>query len=436
MSPEKGIMHHDTMIDEARVISNKLADVQRKVEQTTGNTENALLKNIRIDLGYDPVLTPDTSSLVDTRIEDKTVVLTPNAIADVLPVSDESAKTTQQSREAIKDILVGDDGRLIVITGPCSWHDPEAAIEYAKKVKQWRETYGEDLEILNRGYTEKPRTEKDWKGLIYDPKLDGTDDINLGVVLTRMLSCQITDMGVPIATERLNALTPQYVNGLVAYDAIGARNTTDQKAREYASGTSSPVGIKNTTDGSTKHAIDAIKSANAPHTFLGMSTSGSPMQVRTSGNELAHIILRGGDDGPNYSSEHVQKTKQDLADRDVLEAIVIDASHGNSQKDADRQIEVVKDVAEQISLGETAIKGVMIESNLVAGKQKLVITGDPIVDAESREKLEYGKSITDACVDLNQTEEMLEMLAEAVRNRRTVVRENNEGEWNARNFMF
>jgi 3-deoxy-7-phosphoheptulonate synthase len=254
-----------------------------------------------------------------------------------------------------------------------------------------------------RAYMEKPRTELGWKGFIYDPLLDESDDINLGVAATRMLTCQITELGVPIAMERLNALTPQYVNALVAYDTIGARNTTDQKSREYASATSSPVGFKNTPEGSIEAAAQAVVSANGGHAFLGMGMDGTPNQINSTGNSTAHIILRGAADGPNYSAEHIAKTKQILAAKGLKQSIVVDASHGNSRKQASQQKVVIADICRQVSGGEPAICGVMIESNLVAGQQKL---GDPAA-------LIYGQSITDECVGLAETTEMLAMLAKA-----------------------
>ncbi len=259
-----------------------------------------------------------------------------------------------------------------------------------------------------RAYMEKPRSELGWKGFIYDPLLDESDDINLGVVATRMLSCMITDSGVPIAMERLNALTPQYVNALVAYDVIGARTTTDQKSREYASATSSPVGFKNTPEGSVTAAVQAIVSAAGSHSFLGMDLNGLPIQVKSKGNPTGHVILRGDADGPNYSPEHIAATKEKLAKKDLVESIVVDASHGNSGKKAVNQIKVIEGVCDQVANGEEAIIGVMVESNLVAGNQKL---GDP-------KDLKYGCSITDECVDVDETADMLAKLAAAVEKRR------------------
>jgi 3-deoxy-7-phosphoheptulonate synthase len=401
------------MLDEALRIKDILLDVQLEIQADEVAKKQVLLENIRARLGYDEVAIDNDAGLVDTRNE-KELMIPPDSLAAVLPVSDMSATTTRQSREVIGDILRQEDSRLIVIAGPCSIHDPEAALEYAGHVKDWREQHGNDLEIVMRAYMEKPRSEKDWKGEIYDPLLDDSDDINRGVVVSRMIACQITNLGVPIAMERLNALTPQYFNGLVAYDAIGARNTTDQKAREYASGTSSPVGFKNTPEGSIRAAVQAVISANAPHAFLGMGMNGLPNQVNTTGNDLAHIIHRGADSGPNFAPEHISRSKKLLAAHNLLQAIIIDASHGNSNKSASRQIEVVMSLAEQVALGEMAISGVMIESNLVSGRQNR----GPI------HELTYGQSITDECVGLPQTEGMLEMLAQAVKRRRNVLEMN------------
>lgn len=400
-----------SVLTESAKIKDVLLSVQAEIEATVQETEAKLLETTRHQLGYDAHSDPHSAALVDTRVSDKITVLSPKMLAAVLPVSTVSAQTTSDSRQAITDILRHQDQRLIVIVGPCSIHDPKSAREYAHHVRSWRDRYGDDLEVVMRTYIEKPRTELGWKGFIYDPLLDGSDDINLGLVATRMLACQITDLGVPIAVERLNALTPQYMNALVAYDVIGARNTTDQKAREYASATSSPVGFKNTPEGSVEAAAQAIVSAKGKHAFLGIGSNGATKQVNSSGNDTGHIILRGDAAGPNYSIDHVAKTKQLLESKGLAQSIVIDASHGNSGKRASQQIVAIGDVCQQVAGGETAICGVMIESHLVAGNQKLGKTED----------LTYGQSITDECVGLDETEEMLDLLAEAAQKRRAVV---------------
>lgn len=401
-------MQHTTILDESARVKELLVDVQKQVESVTQKAAVDLLQDGRKKLGYDEPAASDDTIAIDTRIRDKTPVITPQMLTAVLPVSQTSLQTTRDSREAITNILEHKDDRLLAVIGPCSIHDPKAALEYAEHVKKFREQYGGDLEIVMRAYMEKPRTELGWKGFIYDPLLNESDDINLGVVATRMLSCKITDMGVPIAMERLNALTPQYVNALVAYDVIGARNTTDQKSREYASATSSPVGFKNTPEGSVTAAAQAIVSASGTHAFLGMNMDGAPTQLNSKGNPTGHIVLRGDSDGPNYSAEHIATTKALLEKKGLLQSIVIDASHGNSGKKAANQMNVIDDVCRQVAGGETAICGVMVESNLVAGAQKL---GDP-------KDLIYGCSITDECVDVAETGEMLAKLSKAVQERR------------------
>lgn len=396
------------VLDESAKIKNRLLKVQADIEAAAKAAADKLLETARQELGYDETAAAGSDQLVDSRVTSKTTVLTPKLLAGVLPVSKRSAQTTADSRQSIVDILRHKDQRLIAIVGPCSIHDPKSALEYAKRVKEWRERYGDQLEVVMRAYIEKPRTELGWKGFIYDPLLDGSDDINLGLVAARMLACQITDMGVPIAVERLNALTPQYLNALVAYDVIGARNATDQKSREYASATSSPVGFKNTPEGSIQVAAQAIVSAKGKHAFLGIDTSGATKQVNTKGNDTGHVILRGDNNGPNYSAEHIATTKAILHDKGLEESIIVDASHGNSGKKASRQMAVIESISQQVAGGETAICGVMVESNLVAGNQKL---GKP-------EDLVYGQSITDECVDLQETEKMLDKLSQAAAARR------------------
>jgi 3-deoxy-7-phosphoheptulonate synthase len=354
----------------------------------------------------------DDTDLVNARITGLSVVVTPAAVATVVPLPAASTATTRAARRAVGDIVRGADDRLTVIAGPCSIHDPAAAVEYAGFIAGMRERHGADLEVLMRTYTEKPRTEVDWKGFAYDPFLDGSSRISVGLVATRMLMRAITALGVPVAAEPLNALTPQYVNGLVTYNGVGARNVTDQTARERASGFSSVIGFKNSPEGSIGAAISAVLTARAAHEFLGVDGHGVTAQLSTTGNDTAHVILRGDKDGPNHSAAHVATTKQALAARGLPEVVVVDASHGNSQKDHRRQAAVVADLAGQIAGGERALRGVMIESNLVEGRQDL--------DRAHPGSLEYGKSVTDACVDLPTTERLLAELAAAVRARREV----------------
>ena len=400
----------DRLLPEAARIAEHLLAVQQRVNDQVDLLQASLMPDVRRRLGIGEAEPVDVSDLVNARIAGLSVVVTPEAVATVLPLTAASAATTRAGRRAMTGIVTGTDRRLAVIAGPCSIHDPAAALEYAAFLARMRERHAEDLEILMRTYTEKPRTEVDWKGFAYDPYLDGSNRISVGLVATRMLMGRITELGVPIAAEPLNALTPQYVDGLVTYSGVGARNVTDQTARERVSGFSAVVGFKNSPEGSIEVAVQAVVSARAPHEFLGVDRHGMTAQLSTTGNETGHVILRGDKDGPNYSTAHVADTKRRLAARGLPEVLVVDASHGNSQKDHRRQADVVADLAGQVAGGEQAIRGVMVESNLVAGRQDL--------DRRHPERLEYGLSVTDACVDPGTTELLLAELAEAVRARR------------------
>ena len=402
-------MPADGILDEARRIADHLLDVQQRVNEQMDATHSELLPGVRRRLGLPDAQPLELSGLVNTRIAGQSVVVTPEAVASVLPVPAGSAGTTRAGRRAVTGILSGDDSRLAVIVGPCSVHDPVAALEFAGFLRRMRDRHGEDLEIVMRTYTEKPRTEVDWKGFAYDPYLDGSNQISVGLIATRMLMCRITAMGVPVAAEPLNALTPQYVDGLVTYNGVGARNVTDQTARERVSGFSSVVGFKNSPEGSIEVAVQAVVTARAPHEFLGVDRHGMTIQLSTTGNETGHVILRGDAHGPNYSAAHIAATKDALARRGLPPVVVVDASHGNSRKDHLRQIDVVRDLAAQVAGGEQAIRGVMIESNLVAGRQDL--------DRSRPDALEFGRSVTDACVDPVTTEAMLAELAAAARRR-------------------
>ncbi|MGY1807721.1 3-deoxy-7-phosphoheptulonate synthase [Blastococcus sp. SYSU D00669] len=398
------------MLDDAARIADHLLALQQQVNDRIDALQAELLPDVRHELGLPDAEPADISDLVNTRIAGLSVVVTPEAVARVLPLSAASAATTRAGRRAVTGILDGTDDRLVVIAGPCSIHDPAAALEYARFLRTVRERHGADLEILMRTYTEKPRTEVDWKGFAYDPYLDGSNRISVGLVATRMLMLAITALGVPVAAEPLNALTPQYVDGLVTYNGVGARNVMDQTARERVSGFSSVVGFKNSPEGSVDVAVSAVVSARAPHEFLGVDRHGITAQLSTTGNDSGHVILRGDKDGPNYSAAHVSATKAALARRGLPEVVVVDASHGNSRKNHRRQPAVVRDLAGQIAAGERGLRGVMVESNLVAGRQDL--------DQRDPSSLEYGKSITDACVDPATTAELLDELAAAVRARR------------------
>src|SRR3954471_21960614 len=409
MAPESD-MSADLILDASKRIADHLLDVQRRVNGQMDSTQASLLSDVRRQLGFPSAETVDLSDLVNTRIAGQSIVVTPEAVATVLPLSAASATTTRLGRRAMADIIQGKDDRLAVIAGPCSIHDPVGTLRYAEFIGQMRDRHGDDLEIVMRAYTEKPRTEVDWKGFVYDPYLDGSNRISVGLIATRMLMCRITAMGVPVAAEPLNALTPQYVDGLVTYNGVGARNVTDQTARERVSGFSSVVGFKNSPEGSIEVAIQAVIAARAPHEFLGVDRHGMTAQLSTTGNETGHVILRGDRHGPNYSAAHIADTTANLRERGLPAVVVVDASHGNSQKNHLRQVDVVHDLAGQIAGGEQAIRGVMVESNLVAGRQDL--------DQRHPESLEYGKSVTDACVDLPTTERLLAELAEATRARR------------------
>jgi 3-deoxy-7-phosphoheptulonate synthase len=403
-------MSADRVLDDARRIADHLLDVQRRVNEQIDATQSELLPGVRRQLGFTEPESVDLSDLTNRRIAGLDVVVTPEAVATVVPLTGASAATTLAGRRAVTGIVGGTDGRLAVIAGPCSIHDPAAALEYAGFLRRMRDRHGDDLEIVMRTYTEKPRTEVDWKGFAYDPYLDGSNQISVGLIATRMLMCRITAMGVPVAAEPLNALTPQYVDGLVTYNGVGARNVTDQTARERVSGFSSVIGFKNSPEGSIDAAVQAVVAARAPHEFLGVDRHGMTAQLSTTGNETAHVILRGDKDGPNYSAAHIADTRDKLRARGLPAVVVVDASHGNSQKNHLRQIDVVHDLAGQIAAGDQTIRGVMVESNLVAGRQDL--------DQGHPDALEYGKSVTDACVDPDTTAAMLAELADAVRVRR------------------
>ena len=338
----------------------------------------------------------------DVRINSLTELLPPIAHLYDLPISEAAAELVVSTRKAIADILHHGDKRLLVIIGPCSIHDPAAALEYAQKLLPLKKQYEKELLIVMRVYFEKPRTTVGWKGLINDPHLDGTFDINYGLRQARQLLLTLNDMGMPASTEFLDMITPQYYADLISWGAIGARTTESQVHRELASGLSCPVGFKNGTDGNLKIAIDAIGAASHPHHFLSVTKTGHSAIVHTNGNPDCHVILRGGKE-PNYSSSHVQAAREQLAKAGLDAKLMIDCSHANSNKDYTRQMIVAQDIADQLKNGEDAIMGVMVESHLVEGRQDKPET--------------YGQSITDACIGWDTTEEMLALLADAVRNR-------------------
>ena len=343
----------------------------------------------------------------DLRIADVREVVPYAELQAEFPVTENAARTTHETRQAIHRLLHGEDDRLLVIVGPCSIHDPEAALEYAARLKQMREKLADDLLIVMRVYFEKPRTTVGWKGLINDPDLDGSFLINKGLRLARKLLLDINDSGVPAATEYLDLMSPQYVSDLISWGAIGARTTESQVHRELASGLSCAVGFKNGTDGALKIAIDAIRSSSQPHNFLALTKAGHAAIFSTAGNDDCHIILRGGKT-PNYDADSVAGAAAQLQDAGLPAQLMIDFSHSNSSKQFRRQIDVGADVAAQIASGDARIMGAMIESHLKEGRQ------DNVAGVE----LEYGQSITDACISWEDTVPLLEQLADAVRQRR------------------
>ena len=343
----------------------------------------------------------------DLRIKRIQEVLSPAQVRDEFPMMEDASRTVYNTRTAIHDILHGRDDRLLVIIGPCSIHDPDAAREYATRLKVISDALSDNLVIVMRVYFEKPRTTVGWKGLINDPDLDGSFSINKGLRIARQLMLDINTLGVPTGTEYLDLVTPQYIADAVAWGAIGARTTESQVHRELASGLSCPVGFKNGTDGSLKIAIDAIRSATHPHHFLSLTKEGRSAIFSTTGNEDCHIILRGGKT-PNFDAQSVARACAELEAAAMKPQVMIDFSHANSQKQPTRQAQVGEDVARQIGAGETRIIGAMIESHLVAGRQD-VVRGKPLV---------YGQSITDGCLGWPESEQLLSHLAAAVDRRR------------------
>jgi 3-deoxy-7-phosphoheptulonate synthase len=346
----------------------------------------------------------------DLRIQSTKVVLPPVFLEEELPATERASSTVFQARNEIVNILKGSDSRLMVVVGPCSIHDTKAAREYAGLLKGAIAEFSKELRIVMRVYFEKPRTTLGWKGLINDPHLDETFRINDGLRLARHLLLDLADMGVPAGTEFLDMISPQYLASLVSWGAIGARTTESQVHRQLSSGLSCPVGFKNGTSGNVQIAIEAIVSAANPHTFLGHSKTGQSAILFTRGNPDCHIILRGGRQTTNYDAAAVAQTAEQMEKAGIAPRIMIDCSHANSNKDHTRQGLVCRNVAAQIAAGDRRIIGVMLESNLVPGAQTLV-PGKPLV---------YGQSITDACIDWNETHGLLKELAAAVHSARTV----------------
>ncbi len=343
----------------------------------------------------------------DLRINSIKPVISPAVIAEEIPITDKAAVTTATTRNEIHKILHGEDDRLIVISGPCSIHNIDAAKEYADRLKALKEKYAKDLLIIMRVYFEKPRTTVGWKGLINDPDLDDSCNINKGLHLARQLLLDLNEMGMPAATEYLDLITPQYVTDLISWGAIGARTTESQVHRELSSGLSCPVGFKNGTLGTTKIAVDAIGAAIRPHNFLSITKEGNAAIFSTTGNPDTHIILRGGKE-PNFDAESIEKVSKELEAANLLATIMVDLSHANSKKQHDAQVDVANVVAEQIANGDKRIIVTMVESHHVAGRQ----------DVKPDQELVYGQSITDACLGWEKTVELIDNLAQASKTRR------------------
>ncbi|WP_305072599.1 3-deoxy-7-phosphoheptulonate synthase AroG [Propionivibrio sp.] len=346
----------------------------------------------------------------DVRIREINEVAPPSHLLREFPASEKAEQTTFEARQAIHRILHGADDRLLVVIGPCSVHNIEDAMDYARHLHLQVPRFADELLIVMRVYFEKPRTTVGWKGLINDPRLDNSFRINEGLRLARALLVEISDMGLPCATEFLDTITPQYTADLIAWGAIGARTTESQVHRELASGLSCPVGFKNGTDGNVRIAVDAIRAAQSPHHFLSVTKGGHSAIVSTSGNEDCHVILRGGKE-PNYDAAHVDAAAREIAAAALAARLMIDFSHANSQRDFRRQLDVARDVAAQLAAGESRIMGAMVESHLVEGRQNL----------EPGKLLERGQSITDACLGWEDSLDLLEILAEGVRQRRLAV---------------
>jgi len=348
----------------------------------------------------------------DVRIDGLKPLISPAILMEEMPITEHASNTIAAARKIASDIVRGSDDRLLVVVGPCSIHDPKAALEYADRLQTSADHLSDDLLIIMRVYFEKPRTTVGWKGLINDPHLDGSFDINNGLRAARRLLLDLAQRGLPVGSEFLDVITPQFIADLIAWGAIGARTTESQIHRELASGLSMPVGFKNGTDGNVQIAIDAIGAACHPHHFLSVTKQGISAIVNTTGNDTCHLILRGSNAGPNYDEASVNDAQKSLSVAGVNDHIMIDCSHGNSRKDHTRQPAVAAAVGDQVAAGSRAIVGVMLESHLKAGKQ----------NHHDATPLVYGQSITDACLDWASTEPVLEQLAAAVRERRSVNR--------------
>lgn len=354
-----------------------------------------------------------TSETDDQRIKNITVLPPPEHLIRFFPISGTPVENLiNHTRKKIRDIIHGDDDRLLVIIGPCSIHDPAAAMEYAKLLLEQRKKHSKELEIVMRVYFEKPRTTVGWKGLINDPYLDESYRIDEGLRIARQVLMEINKLGMPAGSEFLDVISPQYIGDLISWGAIGARTTESQVHRELASGLSAPIGFKNGTDGNIKIATDAIQAASRGHHFLSVHKNGQVAIVETKGNKDCHVILRGGK-APNYDADSVKQACTELSAAKLHPSLMVDLSHANSNKQHERQIEVAKDVSNQIAKGSKSIFGVMVESHLKGGAQKFSAGKD------DPRKLEYGQSITDACIDWHDSVNVLDILAQGVKKRRS-----------------
>jgi 3-deoxy-7-phosphoheptulonate synthase len=346
---------------------------------------------------------------VDIRIRAVESLATPEELVKQYPVDEETAAFIHRSRQTVNDIIQGRDQRLLAIVGPCSLHDPVAALEYARKLKQLSETLSDEMFIVMRTYFEKPRTVGGWKGLILDPRMDGSYDIAGGIELARSLLLKIIEEGLPVGCEVLDPIIPQYIDELMSWSSIGARTTESQIHRNLASGLSVAVGFKNSTSGDLVNAINAIKSAHQPASFIGMDGNGASAIFRTTGNDCCHLILRGGDDSPNYYEDDVESARLLMEKEEMNPAIIIDCSHANSRKNYERQKRVLRTVIDQVCWGEKSIRGFMLESNLAPGCQKI---------PSDLSQLKYGVSVTDACIGWEETERILVHACELLRKAR------------------
>lgn len=345
--------------------------------------------------------------LENLNVEQQEVLITPEQLKARLPVSEDVREAVNGYRETVRNIVDRKDPRLLVVVGPCSIHDVEAAKEYAQRLKRLSDDIADQVFVVMRAYFEKPRSTVGWKGLINDPHLDDSFKVAEGLQIGRQLLLELSQMGLPLATEALDPITPQYMQDLISWSAIGARTTESQTHREMASGLSCPVGFKNGTDGSLGVAINALESVASPHRFLGISPTGQVSVIQTKGNAHGHVVLRGGSSGPNYSPEHIQACEAALEKLGLTQSIMVDCSHANSNKDHRQQRNVVNSVSQQIAAGNLSITGLMIESHLHEGNQSI----------SNPDGLSYGVSITDACINWDETDSLLRQLAEQLASR-------------------